>query len=408
MATTPTNAEANNGPESGKFDTVKALNTEGFTSFLAKFEDAKKGDISPEDMQKRFEVFEMKNKVVEDIKGLYKDRLSEIYKINLDARSLECVDKHVSKMAVEDVDEFLSMVDKIKEHKEYPGKISAAEEAMKKVETDFEKQKAEIKDIEKTVENAKKGSGLMGQATMYAKLATNQLNADWCKEGTDIYWDREKLKKEGIPLTVDGLNKRTEDLKQISHDLEQDFMNDSTDASEKWANLYRGFDDLKRTMFANLPFHAEILKSAKTVFQNKVLEMGRTAIPKDTANALNELERVKYNSDVFGGDVLTEQELVNLEGHLSRNTELYVSKNVGEVIGNFKLGAKNFDRLADALKEITGLDELGSKKGEDAKEEVMKYIEQYTTTLTDSPEHIEKKILIKQLVLKLKASNSNK
>ena len=374
MPDTPRNAERT---EKAGFDSEKALNKKGFAEFLALHEDSASGEVSPEDMEKRFELFELQSELAVEVKEVYRKEIFRDIGINLDTNDLSCIDAYMEDRAVKTPWEVKTMRAEMTRFKELPGQI---QEANKEI-----------------LELAKSGSGILGKI----KMAGEFLFAEDKNMGK-TYDAREKVEKAGIALTLEDMDARIAEIEDQVDFSVKEFK------SGKWVggneSLLRKFADVKKNLFD----HTGLRKKMHVITQAKVKAqldaLVTTGDLKSARKGFEKMSSVKNDTET-GLEYMADGTEAEMTRALNQKAEDYVGTQIYQAMETMRFGSNAFANLENSIK--TALSEnIGNKDEKESRDFIIKVIEETlgmlpAETPANQREIRAKKIMMRQLAIKL-------
>jgi hypothetical protein len=372
MADTPKGAE---GAEEVGFDTEKALNKKGFAEFLAKHDDAEKGEVTQGDMESRFEIFGIQTEVAKDVQEVYKNEIFRDIGIRLDAADLACVSEFIEKRAVEAPGEVLAMQEQLKQFKELPEKIKQANNEI--------------------LELAKTGEGFWGKTKMVGEYF-------WEGEAGKTYSAREKVEKTGVPLTREAIDVRIKWLATQVESSVKDFK--SGNWVEGNEDLVTQFAKVKKSLFS----HGQLREDMNRIAQEKLKAQLDILVNKgDLKSAEAGFKRMSgVKNDVETGlDYMTDGTEEEVKVALNHTSESYVYNKIENILTSMSLGSNAFANLERTYKQAVNTETVGDKDKSESIQFIIDTIESQVSALLETPanktEIRAKKILARQLAAKL-------
>lgn len=385
-------------PKEG-FDIDTALNTKGFAEFLAEVDTE---DIveNSEEVEKRFEAFQLKKEVSGEIRGVIKEQLKKDTGIELSDKDLECLDAYISKEALANPEGVKEIMSSLKDLTELPKQVE-----------ELEKQLAAMdgKDVIQHRFDKTKDK-------MWLLTATNP--EGWEKWPKATPEDREKIKKVTDALDevkvrfgvgrgifggygkIDKLIKATEDelvALRKSYALH-------TEVSDKTKEMKRRLTAAKDRVFADAVAGAQIGEVVRRKMDAKLTEL---AGKKDTKSAQAAYDIIRnFNTGQYGNpDIIIEglgfdkeQQWVkwaddSLEAHMATSLEAAVKKS--------RLGEGALASLEAAVTKLSEKETMGSKDAQGVKEFIVLKLHEIMTSLGTTGDDKAKRLLVKRLFIKM-------
>jgi hypothetical protein len=219
-----------------EFDVKAASDTEGFLEFLALFDDSKNGEHDPAAMQERFEIFKMKNEIVEDIKDIWHNEISDEIGIELSEEELGFVNEYLEGEAVENPMRLKQMKEQVANYYELPKLIESTNK--------------DLMDLTTTAETAIKGTGILGSIRMYGGLALTEITGK-TNTGTESYHaQRSMMEQAGIPANRRSLEARRVDLGSNAEEIQGEFAQLQSVKLEALEGLSNKLATIKQELFS--------------------------------------------------------------------------------------------------------------------------------------------------------------
>ncbi len=397
-------------PKEG-FDIDTALNTKGFAEFLAEVDNE---DIveNSEEVEKRFEAFQLKKEVSVEIRGVIKEQLKKDTGIELSDKDLECLDAYISKEALANPEGVKEIMSSLKDLTELPKQVEelekqlAAMDGKDVIQHRFDK----TKDTMELLKNTKAGEG---REYLHNPITRRFLGLPGDKETiTRIDGALAEVKaKFGVGRgifggygKIDKLIKATEDelvALRKSYALH-------TEVSDKTKEMKRRLTAAKDRVFADAVAGAQIGEVVRRKMDAKLTEL---AGKKDTKSAQAAYDIIRnFNTGQYGNPNITieglgfdkEQQWVkwaddSLEAHMATSLEAAVKKS--------RLGEGALASLEAAVTKLSEKETMGSKDAQGVKEFIVLKLHEIMTSLGTTGDDKAKRLLVKRLFIKMLSNN---
>ncbi len=348
------------------FSLDDALNTKGFAEFLAKYPDAAglEMDENTEEVEKRFEAFELQKEVTKDIARLYRSKIEKDLGVKLSEEDLKSVGEFLERQVIEDP-ESLSQL-----------QAQAAQ---------FESLSESVADKEEQLEQLGGQKGL-----------------------------RQAMKKLEVASRTFGFNITSPKTWGL---LGHFFRSKEERAARKWAKKDLGlksFSDVQERMkliedaqdlmklreqfFEDLAPAKQILDAANHKALNvleALLEGGKQDIRKydEAQEVLAKYAKAQESLEYFESD-----NLEDLQKDLDKLIDAKIRKDIADALTAFTTsGSSPLSRLEKALSAHFTREKLGSKEGQEARDAVVAALE---GALAGA--ELPKQILLKRLIIKVR------
>ncbi len=416
MATTPTSSEAVSSDEK-KFDSEKALNVKGFAEFLAKHSDAESFDMeNEEELEKRFQTFEIVQAVDKDIQNLYGNEIQKEFEIKLDDNDRKAIGESLYDKALNNPEELKELQDKIKLFKELPLQIKETEERLAALgNVDEFDEKIVLKTQESnTIALAKENSGLFGNIKITARtlkwmvklipryipgLMNDLEKSKFDYEGSDVsdIWAAKNIVKEKYENQDLG-----EILQQIDADIEAtEVMLDAVKSTEELKKISEeSFGNLKKGLFEDIKGQHVLMESVKEKVWTKLKGMMDLGTIEGLDKSQKYFETLNQKDSEVDTDIST-GDSEHVQDKINEKIEIVASKIIKGAVLNQKGGANMFSNLEKTLAPILEKDKLGTKKGNELRDFITETLTEALNSLGSSTEEKTKKIIVSRLIVKI-------
>ena len=424
-----------------EFDLKKALNTKGFVEFLASHPDGNKIEMSDtKEVAKRFETFEIKDKVAKGLKELYGGQIKAELGITLDSNELGLVGKHIEDMAISNPEKLQDLYNQQTMFTELPKQVKSLEDEFTKLAnvdvlsgqlTEFIKDKANLdltanfrgvvggsKFFLKTIRGGlkmvvgnKEESGQMDEVGK----AHKELNAKFGKfkeKGVGkVTSDVEAgiAKIEATVAKITDLQKQKEAKLEWFAELRKKLLSETINIGglneliqQKVVESFNGLMSMKEAEkakvvakeFKDLPPKIELRPFLDKV-QGKAKGADVTSKSLDMAQQLldrymNADRETDLGIDVFASGT-SEREI---QEHIDADFKEVILKEVDKAVQNSRLGENALTNLEKALKPIIERKKIGSKADKEALVVVADSINEVIKKLPDDNESKAKRLLL--------------
>lgn len=348
----------------GAFDIDRALNTSRFAEFLGKFRDHSSLDFSDnspdaETIKERFEAFTLQEKVAKEYKKLYSDIINRDIGVRLPETEFSCIDDFFETQAVENPGSISEFHEEIQEFQRLPQDIAFAEKTLRdlggsdniKTERDaiddkLRKAQDERDDEEgKDVEGKRRGRKQRREAKA-ARLASIQQEIDRLQSKSISY--TEKIE------SLDAANKAKEDIG-------------------------RQADELRLKIFEDFAPAKEILEKAKAAASKKYEDMSNKASASSDLKLYEQqqayFDKVTGAKELF--DYTEDWNLFEKQGLLDERIQWIINLDIIAAIREFQLGGSSpLASLEQKLDSYLKKEQIGSRKGEDAREFILQTLQE--------------------------------
>lgn len=397
-------AEAN---RTDGFNVERALNTKGFPDFLGRFSDTvADGEISPENMQERFEVFEMVGKVANSVKEIYSKQISAELGIVLTIKDIACVDTYLNELAVENPKQIVEMQERIDTYNQLPLDIAQAQSDIDNLAINggFEARAKEIHDMDRLLQTADKGSGAWGKVKMSAGLLWGTFTGNY-GESQDISNARKIAELQGVPLTSEGIAARRAKLTEETVAQQQKYEELKNEMEADVNKLKGTLSETRNALFA----HEEMTKKVKEIATAKLGQTLNTIAKGEGidsfARAYDKLVETRVGRETgfeYVGDALEEKFVKALNTAAEQRVTDAVAAAFKKVQPN---KADQFLGLQNSLSEVLSVKKLGTKNEQETRDSIVTILTEILVVLDPAdPTTVLKKILMKQLITKFSAT----
>ena len=406
MATlNPTSPEAEAELTEG-FNVEKALNTKGFAEFLAKFSDAKEGDISPEDMQERFEVYEAVEGVSKAVKEIYSKEISAELGIALSEKDISCVDEYLNNLAVESPKEVMDMQERIDTYNRLPEEIAQAQSDIDNLAINggFEARAKEMHDMDQILQTADKASNTWGKVKMNAGLLWGAFTGNY-GESQDISNARKIAGLYGGPLTTEGIAKRRAQISTEAAAQQQKYQELKSEKEADLGKLKGSLANTRNALFAHEEMTKKVVKIATLKLGNTVNKIAEQKGLDSFAKAYDKLVESKVGKET-GIEYIAEGDEERIVNSLNKAAEQRVTDAVAAAFKKVQPNkADQFLGLQNSLSEVLSVKKLGTKNEQETRDSIVTILTEILVVLDPAdPTTVLKKILMKQLITKFSAT----
>jgi hypothetical protein len=384
-------------PEKPVFDSAEAFNTKGFAEFLAQHDDAESFDLDDADaIEARYKTYKNKEKAAD---GMVKFISTELKDQGLgikfdDPELIGHIKEQMHSMALENPEKMGEIFEAVTEFDRLGKEIAQVEAKISEL--------GEKGKIEETLAELEKKEGVLDKASdevswdsrfvtnLYAFFGSEDGIA---RKGARVATQQEygiKLDTEAISSELYETRQRIADMKKAITSLDQ-LEAFSVGAKERNAEL-EGI--LGAAFGANEAIH----KMAREKVDKKLGELMKSK-PDEAQKFLDTLRSVNGEGalaiDYF--DVKGKEK--DLQQRIDARIEQQILLDMQSVIEKTPLGDKSYDKLTKSLKAFVDRQEVGSKKGDDARRFVLKSLEEVAQQV--APKDKARSLLVRFMISKI-------
>ncbi len=410
-----------NVTESLGFDIDAALDKKGFAEFLAQHPGAENFDMDDAgEIQKRFEVFEIKDNVSKGLEKIYASHIQDQIGIKLEAGDAKSVKDHIEKLAVSEPEKVHELNEKLKMFLEVPNEIKSLETELVKLgdvgdlkgklaeaallKTDLE---AVIPTIGSLKYKAKYAFAMLTLAPLrgwkgfdevaYVEAAKNKFNFEYGEQKKPGKGDKVADKQKLYSVMMDT-SQKIDDIKAVLEKIEatedlKSTLKTSFDAARK--NLISGMAEIKGL--------TEAINKRSCAELEKMMQPGTLGALQKSQEKLELLQFAAVNPDI-GMEPLTTADVERLQKKIDEIAESNIPKQIFDIVLDADLGVNALTKFEKALDPFLKTNHIGSKEGDSARAFIRETIEKIVAIEPETPEGKVKRIILKRILVKLAKS----
>ena len=406
----PASPESPQVPEAPKsnFDIQKALDTAGFAEFVVKCSEnagITPGEESLEDLEKHFEIFEIKNKVASGIKKIYAGEIGAEIGVKIDAKELKAVDEEIERQALDNPEAIRDMWADIQDYDEMPKLIAEKQKELDNlaVSSGYVDATMALKQELGVIKEGKAGASLWGKTKMYAGAI---LGIGKTREkSADLWYATREIKQRGIPLTTDGIRDRLVEIEDEERKLENKLGVDKKAKQEEIDEITEDLVNVKKELFAYAGLREIVTDLARKKLTEQIWgKQGKGADVKGNDAAFLRLREFSgKKAPVTGLEYFTDSEDATLQNELDDSIQFRVSEQIGIALGKVKLGkASQYTQLEKELSSILEANTIGNMSPEDTRDFILKELDGALGILPSYAEKKQKAVLLAPIIQRLK------
>ncbi len=421
----PKKDEALEGEE--EFDIRKAFNTAGFAEFMAQHGDKDTSVMEDtETLEKRFEVFTIKEKVIKGIKEVVSNHIQKEVDVKLGSKDMSSIDEYLNKQAVENPDKIIEMEEKLLLYKELPKEIELLEEQMAEIgdSDELTERLGQLRKNRNNLETARETMGFFGKTKFAIEMMQasvigipSTVEAMFGLKMSDEYHNRAGVLNRSIFDKVSSQEAVKDKYGEVGKSKANSIMSSINDDIKDIENQLASIDKveeiktLAEEMFRNKKSEllGKVLGIAEltTIIQSKVesqmtklIETG--TIPNlDIAQERYESLKEKQLNGEIGMDPTEKLDKKDFQEKVDIAIEKAVSEEIKQTVNRANLGDNALTKLEKALDPFLSREKIGSKVGDEAREVIENSLEKAAKALGFSIEGKAKKLLIAQILIQM-------
>jgi hypothetical protein len=404
-----------NSSETNAFDVRAALNKAGFAEFLAEHPDAESLDMNDEAvLQKRFEVFEIKAKVTENIAKVYSGHIKEEIGIDIGSEGAKSVKEYIDKQAIENPENVVAMNGKLDLFFALPAEIAGLEGELAKLGNidEHRKKKDDLETIKKTIEDVTPTIGSLkyqfkrivsilsfgkagefeGKDISYLEQARKRLDT--------LYGDGKKLSgkagREKLVGASEAMGKEIADLQEI--------LNKIATAEQLKTIGKAGFDRIRKELIGSIDdvkAVTELVKKKAVSEFNKLAEATDLAGLQKAQTRLDEFKAASADENV-GINPLSEKEISDFQEYIDESINDNLPLEVMSVIKKTDLGSNALTKMEKSLKPFLEANKLGTREGDEARQLIQETLENASKDLPTDNSGKAKRLIINRILFDLR------
>lgn len=380
-----------------KFSIDSALHNEEFLDFLAKYDESKQLEMTDEneaELAQRFEVFEHKNELTKDLKGLYRNEIAEDTGLKLEDEDLAAVEEEIEKTALENPEEIERLIDQHKEFQEGPERIARKEKELKELggREELAGKASGLETREEVLEAAKKTLG-------FFNVKNSPLVGRWFQQPAERAARKRTKEEYGVALKPKNVE---QELGKIAEELEKTKGVISTiDTAQTEKERLEGEYAKVRKMFLQdfEPVKA-IAAVAKERVHSKLLAFAQGEDLKTLEAGQVYLDKLKNAKDVMGIEYLEGLKIkegekeAEFQEQLDKMIDAQLYSDMEGAVEKLLLKKTSFSQMEKTLAAFLAKEKkIGSREGDRAKEALRKIFGDLVAREKDT----KKKILLKRI-----------
>ena len=370
------------------------LNTPGFTEFLAKYpEDAMNSVDDQALLEKRFEVFQLKDVLKKDAVAVCTEHYKNNMGLELSATDTAGIDAYIENEAIANPDSILEINATFRQLRQIPKEIASLEDELAQL-GGAEKWQAELADQEakkKAIQTVKDNAFTLNG------IANMLFDRD---AAVDTWRAARSIKRNGGSLHIGDLNTQQTLIDERIQQIRTAISN--INISERMSVLLkRQYDGLRGDILRSVTAQSEVAKILRT----KVKEEMDALIARHDYDSLQirfeEFQKISLH-DVSNVNLLKGVDISEIQTKIDRAIEEASLQGMIRDIQGMKFGDNNLTRMEQALEFFLKKKKMGSKEGDEVRKFLGETIDKAQKSLTDSVQDKAKKILLVRIKIKYK------
>ncbi len=396
------------------FDLKKALNTKGFVEFLVANPDVKESDMTnAELLGKKFETFEIKDKVAKGLKELYGGQIKTEMGITLDSQELTLIDKHIEKIAISNPEKLQDLFDQQTMFTELPKQVKGLEDEFTKLANvdvlggrlnEFIKDKANL-DLTANFRGVVGGSKFVFK-TIRGGFKMVIGNKEESSQMDEVGQAHKELNAKFGKFKEKSVGKVTSEVEAGIAEIEATIAK-ITDLQKMKEGKLEWFGKLRKTLLSE----AGQINGLSALIHEKVTEKFKGLLNDNVEKTVKSLESAQELLEKYKTVAEKSEMGINpfKSGKDEQMTQRYIDSDFTQVIGSelnkairgTSLGDNALTRLENALKPIIEKKKIGSNENDKALEVVIDSLNSVMAGLPMTNEGKAKRFLLNHILSNL-------